>query len=157
MTDWTTWEPNMRATLIFVIQGEQILLIRKKRGLGAGKINGPGGKIDPGETPEVCAVREAEEELHIAINDPSEIGILHFQFTDGLAIQCHVFRATQFTGTPTETDEAIPIWTSLNAIPIEEMWEDDRYWIDHLIHAKTFRGYFEFDGELMLSNRVDLL
>ena len=27
----------------------EVLLIRKKRGLGAGKINGPGGKIDPGE------------------------------------------------------------------------------------------------------------
>lgn len=41
----------MLATLMFVIdeaRGE-VLLIRKKRGLGAGKINGPGGKIDPGK------------------------------------------------------------------------------------------------------------
>ena len=155
--NWNTWEPNMRATLIFVIREGQILLIRKKRGLGAGKINGPGGKIDPGETPVECVVREAQEELGITALDPVEIGVLHFQFTDGLAIQCHVFRATECTGEATETDEAIPLWTPLDAIPIEEMWEDDRYWIDHLIESRKFRGYFEFDGEVMLSNRMDLV
>ena len=41
--------------------GGQVLLIRKKRGLGAGKINGPGGKLDPGETFAQTAVREVQE------------------------------------------------------------------------------------------------
>jgi 8-oxo-dGTP pyrophosphatase MutT (NUDIX family) len=48
--DWNTWEPSDIATLVFVFQSDQVLLIRKKRGLGAGKINAPGGKVDPGET-----------------------------------------------------------------------------------------------------------
>ena len=48
--DWQSWRPQIRATLVFVVNNGQVLLIRKKRGLGAGKINGPGGKIDPGET-----------------------------------------------------------------------------------------------------------
>ena len=67
MTDWTTWTPTLRATLLFLVKDGQVLLIRKKRGLGAGKINGPGGKIDPGETPEQCAVRETQEELGITV------------------------------------------------------------------------------------------
>jgi hypothetical protein len=37
--DWTNWSPVDPATLIFIVQDEQILLIRKKQGLGAGKIN----------------------------------------------------------------------------------------------------------------------
>ena len=41
--DWDTWQPEEVATLMFIIQGDSVLLIRKKRGLGAGKINGPGG------------------------------------------------------------------------------------------------------------------
>ena len=41
--DWNTWVPTDPATLVFVIRDRQMLLIRKKRGLGAGKINGPGG------------------------------------------------------------------------------------------------------------------
>lgn len=147
----------MRATLLFVIRDGEILLIRKKRGLGAGKMNGPGGKIDAGETPVQCAVREVEEELCITVLDPVEIGILRFQFVDGLAIECHVFRATEFSGNVQETAEAKPHWTPLDAIPLHEMWEDDRYWMDHLVHTRKFRGYFEFDGELMLSKRMDLV
>ncbi len=58
--DWTRWIPKERATLLFVVRDGQILLIHKKRGLGAGKINGPGGRLDPGETPEICAVREED-------------------------------------------------------------------------------------------------
>ena len=47
--DWSQWHPTVRCTLLFVLRDGQVLLIRKKRGLGAGKINGPGGKLDPGE------------------------------------------------------------------------------------------------------------
>jgi 8-oxo-dGTP diphosphatase len=155
--DWNTWQPNMRATLVFLIRDGQILLIRKKRGLGAGKINGPGGKIDPGETPAQCAVRETQEELGITVLDPEEIGVLHFNFVDGLAILCHVFRATEHEGTAIETDEAIPLWTNLDAIPMDEMWADDKLWIPHLLKRQKFAGYFQFDGEQMLWHRMDLL
>ena len=47
--DWSGWVPEIRATLMFIRDGSEVLLIRKLRGIGAGKINGPGGKIDPGE------------------------------------------------------------------------------------------------------------
>ena len=63
--DWTTWQATDVATLVFVLHDGQALLIRKKRGLGAGKINAPGGRVDPGETVEQCAVREVQEELGV--------------------------------------------------------------------------------------------
>ncbi len=152
--DWTTWEPAMRATLLFVFDGDRVLLILKKRGLGAGKVNGPGGKIEPGETPSQCAVRETFEELRITTENPEEYGLLRFQFTDGLGLLCHVFRADAWTGTPTETDEAVPLWTPVNAIPYDRMWEDDRHWF-HLLASRTpFVGNFEFDGDLMLTCEV---
>ena len=44
------WQANMIANLVFLTRGEEVLLIHKKTGLGAGKINGPGGKLEPGET-----------------------------------------------------------------------------------------------------------
>ena len=106
-TDWENWEPNMRATLVFVLRGKEVLLIHKKRGLGAGKINGPGGKIEPDETSMQAAIREVEEELKITPTDLEEVGVLHFQFVDGLAIYCVVFTAAGFQGTPEETGEAI--------------------------------------------------
>lgn len=144
----------MHATLLFIFRGGEVLLIRKKRGLGAGKINGPGGKIDPGETPEQCAVREVEEELGVVAGDVTDAGLLRFQFTDGLGLLCYVFRAEAFTGTAVETDEAIPLWTALNAVPFDEMWADDRLWFHHLIARRRFTGNFEFNGDTMLSGEV---
>lgn len=147
----------MRATLLFIFDGDRVLLIRKKRGLGAGKINGPGGKIDPGETPLECAIRETQEELGVTGLHAEEIGLLRFQFTDGLGLLCHVFRADAFTGEPVETDEAIPLWTPLAAVPFDEMWSDDRMWFHHLIARRKFEGNFEFDGDLMLTCSVETL
>ena len=49
--DWARWKPEDTATLLFVIQQGRALLIRKKRGLGAGKINAPGGRLERDEAP----------------------------------------------------------------------------------------------------------
>ncbi|MFN0130411.1 MAG: 8-oxo-dGTP diphosphatase [Verrucomicrobiales bacterium] len=155
MTDWATWEPTMRATLLFVVQDGQVLLIRKKRGLGAGKINGPGGRLDPGESYMQCAVREVNEELGIVVHDPVRRGELHFQFVDGLALYCRVFVGSQFAGTPVETDEAIPLWWPVDALPYEEMWADDRHWLGPMLAGQSFRAWFDFDQEIMLTHRVE--
>ena len=58
-TPWVEdWRPDFVGTLVFVIDGAKVLLIRKKTGHGAGKINGPGGKFEETETVSECAVRE---------------------------------------------------------------------------------------------------
>ncbi len=147
----------MKATLLFVLRDGEVLLIRKKRGLGAGKMNGPGGRVEPGETAEQCAVREVEEELGIRVLDPRWRGELHFQFVDGLALHCVVFTGTQFEGTPVETDEAVPHWTKFDAVPFAEMWADDVHWLPGLLDGGNFRAWFDFDADAMLTHRVEWL
>ena len=152
--DWSNWKPTERATLLFTLQNNQVLLIHKKRGLGAGKINGPGGRIDPGETPMQCAVREVQEELMITPKNVKEAGKLYFQFVDGLAIEGFVFTATAYEGTPTETAEAIPAWIDKDKIPYEKMWADDRLWLPLLLEGRRFTGRFLFDKDAMLGYEV---
>jgi 8-oxo-dGTP diphosphatase len=155
--DWRSWKPGVLATLMFIVDEEagRVLLIRKKRGLGAGKINGPGGKMDPGETSLECAVRETQEELGVTALEPVKHGELWFQFVDGLALHVDVFRATRWQGEPVETPEAIPLWTSLAELPFEEMWADDRFWLaEVLVEKKHFIGRFLFDDDTMLSSDV---
>ncbi len=148
--DWLGWTPNDVATLCFVVRAGRILLIRKKRGLGAGKVNGPGGKCEPGETTLRCAVREVEEELRVTPLGLVELGELRFQFADGYAIHVHVYRADDCTGEPSETDEAIPLWTDVGAIPYAEMWADDELWLPMLLAGERFSGDFVFDDDVML-------
>jgi 8-oxo-dGTP diphosphatase len=158
--DWTQWKPGVLATLMFIIDeaGGRVLLIRKKRGLGAGKINGPGGTIDPGETSVQCAIRETQEELGVTAIDPVKHGELWFQFVDGLGLHVDVFVATKHEGEPVETDEAIPLWTSLEKLPLEEMWADDRFWLeDLLVRRRHFIGRFTFDDDTMLSSEMEWL
>ncbi len=153
--EWTAWVGEMPATLVFIVKDGSILLIEKKRGLGAGKINGPGGKMEPGESPLECAIRETQEELLITPHAPRKLGELRFSMSDCPDILCHVYRPDDFTGTPTETDEAVPVWTPLDAIPYERMWEDDRHWLPLLLKEQSFLGRFVFEGERMLWSELD--
>jgi 8-oxo-dGTP diphosphatase len=156
--DWTTWEPNQRATLMFVVDEaqQQVLLIRKKRGLGAGKMNGPGGKLDPGETEAECAIRETQEELGVTPIDPAKHGELWFHFVDGLQMTVAVFRATKWEGVAYETPEALPHWTPLHALPLHEMWADDAFWLrEVLLEQKHFLGRFVFDDDTMLAHEME--
>lgn len=153
--DWEGWAPTDRATLVFVHTAPRLLLIRKKRGLGAGKINGPGGRVEPGETLEACAVRELQEELHITPRKLACLGDLRFQFVDGYSIHVAAFRALAFDGEPTETDEAAPVWVDTAAVPYQEMWEDDRIWLPRLLRGEAFAGRFVFDDDVMLDHSID--
>jgi 8-oxo-dGTP diphosphatase len=145
--DWASWRAEIHATLLFVIRDGEILLMEKKRGLGAGKINGPGGKIDPGETPLDCAIRETREELCITALRPVKMGELHFAMSDVPDILCHVFLARDFKGRPEETEEAKPLWCRLDDIPYDRMWTDDVFWLPLLLDGRTFHGRFVFSGE----------
>jgi len=152
--DWEGWKGEVLATLLFVVKDGRILLIEKKRGHGAGKVNGPGGKIDPGETALECAVRETGEELHIDAKDARKVAELWFRMSDYPDILCHVFLAENFEGTPTETDEAVPLWVPLDEIPYGRMWEDDRHWLPLVLGGQTLIGRFVFEGEKMVSKEI---
>ena len=155
--DWTCWRAVDPATLVFVITGRRILLIRKKRGLGAGKVNGPGGRLEAGESFDACAVREVREELGVTPLHLVQLGRHAFQFVDGYSTFVHVYRAEDLHGTPVETDEAEPLWFELDAIPFDEMWEDDRYWLPLVINGRRFTGRWIFDGDRMLDHTLDIV
>lgn len=148
--DWDAWRPDLEATLLFVVRRERVLLIHKKRGLGAGKLNAPGGKVDPGESPREAAIREFEEELEARPLRPECLGVLAFEVLDGPSIRIHVFRSDDVEGEPVETDEAVPIWCRHDDIPYDEMWEDDRYWLPLLLERRAFDARTLFVGDRLL-------
>ena len=135
-------------TLCLIHQHSRVLLGLKKRGFGAGRWNGFGGKLVPGETVEAAAKRELYEEAGIGVHGLDKVGVLDFEFQGNPEIlQVHIFRAVVFSGEPTESEEMRPQWFAIDEIPYDEMWPDDRYWLPLLLSGKKFRGRFLFGDE----------
>lgn len=152
--DWSNWRPGICATLVFVRRNDQVLLIHKKTGLGQGKVNGPGGKLEPEETWVDCARREVMEELSLSLGELWWGGELRFLMSDYPDILCQAFFTSEYDGTPTESPEATPFWSSVKDIPWELMWEDDQYWLPRALLGERVLGLFSFEGDQMRSMRV---
>ncbi len=68
-----------------------------------------------------------------------------------------MFRADGCDGVEVETDEAVPMWTKLDAIPFERMWADDAIWLPIVLDGGSFRGRFVVDGDRMVDHAVERL
>ena len=96
-------------TLCYIIKDDKILLIRKKRGLGRGKFNGSGGKLEYGEGPLEGAKREVREETGLEIKDPEILGELDFYNGESFVWKVYILKTEHFTGNEIDTDEAQPV------------------------------------------------
>ncbi len=146
---WTGWQPQEKAVLVFLRDGGNLLLIHKKRGLGAGKVNAPGGRLEPGETWEQAAYRETWEETGVTVRSLSASADLWFQFTSGYSLAARVFLAEGWTGMLTPCDEADPFWQPAGSLPWNQMWADDSLWLPPVLQNLWVTGRFVFDGEDM--------
>lgn len=138
----------MRKTLTLCIpmKDDKVLLGMKKRGFGAGRWNGFGGKVEQGESIEQAAMRELHEEVGIKTGELRKVGILDFIFQDDPKIlEVHAFTLKGFSGEPVETEEMRPQWFSVKDIPFSQMWSDDEFWFPLLLAGKKFKGEFLFD------------
>lgn len=70
-------------TICMIYKKPKVLLGLKKRGFGAGRWNGFGGKVEEGETMEESTIRETKEEAGIEIDDLEKFGIINFEFVNG--------------------------------------------------------------------------
>lgn len=120
----------------------------KKRGFGAGRWNGFGGKVESGETIEDAAKREVWEEAGIRVADIEKVGHINFEFVgDPVILEVNVFKAGSFYGEPSESDEMKPQWFHKDEIPFDQMWPDDRHWFPLFLAGKKFTGKFLFEGQ----------
>lgn len=151
---------HVRATLCHPVReregGLELLLMEKKRGVGAGNLIAPGGKVEPGERPRECARRETREEVGIEVGEMAKVGELAFYFGEDPFTFVHVYRTTDFAGAPRETEEGIPAWYDAAELPYDRMWEDDRYWLPHLVDGEPFAATFRFDadGDRLLDREI---
>ena len=137
---------DIHTTIMLVTANHKVLLAMKKRGFGTGKWNGPGGKLEPGESPLDAAVRECFEEVGITPQDATERAFIRFNLASlGHAHLCHIFVASKYDGVPVESEEMLPRWYDISAVPYNDMWQDDIYWLPAVLAGRKLEGEFEFD------------
>ncbi|MCX6710419.1 MAG: 8-oxo-dGTP diphosphatase [Candidatus Woesearchaeota archaeon] len=141
-------------TLVYCLKGNSVLLGMKKRGFGAEKLNGYGGKVQDGETIEEAAVRELYEEAKIQAvpSDLEKVAIIDFYFDDvpkekNLNQTVHVYFLKKWNGEPKETEEMRPEWYARNSLPMQKMWIDDQYWLSGVLAGKKLRASFTFGNQ----------
>lgn len=144
-------------TLALLVENERILLGMKKEGFGAGRWNGFGGKVEPGESIEQAAVREVYEESDIKVTDYEKAGVIEFEFKGNpVILEVHIYKITRYNGEPKETNEMIPKWFPIKDIPYQQMWPDDKYWMPLFLAGKKFKGKILFqDQDTILESRLD--
>jgi len=146
--------PLRQVTLCFLLRdqpGPQVLLALKKRGFGAGKWAGVGGKPLPGETIEAAAQREAREEIGVVVGPLEQVATISYYFPHAPPgcdwdQQSCVFLTRDWDGAPVETEEMAPRWFDLAHAPLDAMWADARYWAPRLWAGERLTASFLLDA-----------
>jgi len=148
------------ATLCYVRQDGKTLMVHRVKKLNdihEGKWNGLGGKLEPGETPEECAIREIREESGLQVRALALKGILTFpKFAHDDDWYAFVFVASVKVGQSASVGEMIDSpegdleWIDDDLLHSLNLWEGDRIFLPWLDRPGFFSGKFVYqDGGLV--------
>lgn len=142
------------ATLCYLKRNGSTLMlhrIKKQNDMHEGKWNGLGGKLEAGETPEECVIREVEEESGLKITSPRLHGFITFPNFDGVDDwYVFVFTAENFEGELTDSREGVLKWIPDGELFDLNLWEGDRTFIEWMLDGKFFSAKFNYkEGRLV--------
>ena len=146
------------ATLCYVKKNGKTLMlhrVKKEKDIHHGKWNGLGGKLEKGETPEDCVVREVFEESGFKIKRPKMHGILLFPNFDG-ENDWHVFifTASKFSGRLIDSKEGRLEWINDKDLTRLNLWEGDKVFFKWMKKGKFFSGKMLYKEEKLKSYSV---
>lgn len=139
----------IETTVVYLRKDNKVLLGKKLRGFGMGKITAPGGKFEHGETPAECVVRECFEETGVRITKFEQVARvvyddLHYKDKVERDLM-HVFVATEWEGEPQDSDELDLEWYALRDIPYDKMWSDAKIFLPDILRGKKLEAYFHYN------------
>ena len=139
-------------------QGKTLMMhrIRKQNDENEGKWVGIGGKLEPGESPETCLLREVREETALTLDSWEYRGIVDFVSDRWEEEYMHLFTAeVSAPGPLPDCDEGVLSWVENGKLSSLPMWEGDRVFFDLLdAGSPFFRLRLEYRGEALISHRL---
>lgn len=100
-----TYYHNVAAAVAAILEyDKKIVLIKRAKEPGKGKLDLPGGFVDPKESAEEAVIREIKEELQIDIIEPKYLGSFPniYQYKDVLYHTCDLFFYCKIHALPTD-------------------------------------------------------
>ena len=93
-----------------ISDGRGNVLVQDRHAADWPGITFPGGHVEPGESFTASVIREVQEETGLTIEHPKLCGIKQFQTEQDARYVVLLYRANQFTGTLTSSDEGEVFW-----------------------------------------------
>jgi 8-oxo-dGTP pyrophosphatase MutT (NUDIX family) len=151
-------------TLLFLVKKDggtitDICLAMKKRGFGAGRYNGVGGKVEAGESIKDAVRRETKEEIGVDVREITKRAELTFIFShkEEWNQLVHVYLCDSWEGKVAESEEMSPSWFSIQTIPYNDMWPDDIFWLPQILEGKELSARFVFaEGDVITEQEVTI-
>ena len=146
------------ATLCYLKRDGCTLMVhrnKKVNDIHEGKWNGLGGKLEAGESPEECVIREVQEETGHLIQNPRLHGLLMFPNFKGNDWYVFVFTATEFSGEITDdSPEGHLEWIPDDQVAQLNVWESDHIFFPWIQGGNYFSAKFHYDGDVMKGYEV---
>lgn len=147
-------------TLCYIEKDNKTLMlhrVKKKDDIHEGNWIGLGGKIENGETPEECIIREVEEESGLVIKNPKLRGILTFpKFAKDEDWYVFLYTATDFEGDLIDSDEGILKWIDNEKLLELKMSEGDKLFIDWLTKYNMFSAKFIYENKELVEYEITI-
>ena len=128
-------------TLCYIRRGDEVLLlhrIKKEHDENEGKWIGVGGKLEEGESPDECLLREVREETGLRLTSWRCRGIVTFVSDRWEGEYMHLFTADGFEGELITCDEGELVWVPRAQIPALPQWEGDRIFLRLIEEDRPF-------------------
>ncbi len=148
------------ATLCYVTdkKNNSTLMIyrnKKKNDYHEGKWNGLGGKFEPGESPEECAVREILEESGLKVKNIMMKGFITFPlFDEKDDWYVFLFTSDEFDGELIDSPEGKLEWIPNEKLTEINLWEGDKIFIPWLFEDKFFSAKFNYKNRALVNHTV---
>lgn len=147
------------ATICYVDNGKELLLLhrnKKPNDVHQGKWIGVGGKMEQGETPEECAIREIKEETGLDVVNPRLRGIITFpEFTPDQDWYTYVFHAKEFSGQVKDCDEGTLEWVAYDQVELKPTWQGDMVFVNWILEdAPFFSAKFTYSDKHLIDQAV---